>query len=423
MLGVEFLHESGSKYCSVEEKCAYIQVDIPDLIVGYAQGCSNSIFNIINDLSYIRKDFYNEMGINFIEESYNLCHEDKIYYKSGKVLSGNFYFYISCANDLDNILKIDVPPLNNIPGPTEIVNCKGNDGNVTCSEGFCTYYNIVFNDTMRHVSVIKDFYGCPSDFYNTLYNIQEEFALPNLFFFESGKSCSQRTNSYNYEFFMENIIYFYQSCDTNINIISNQLHDYKKNFSIENIMYGECYYLVNGYFSQTDEDIGNIETLCDTKYCVTLTINEYDTTGLFMGCSSDLNQYLNVINKKQKNLFGSKIDEYIEICNNGETLSINYENNFSMSINCNNSIKSIINEKILSTTNKEILPKYKDEMLVEEEIEYTTFPEKEIAIIKKSLHYDSTIGSERLKNGCYQNTVLFFNLQIIFLIVIFCTKF
>uniref|UniRef100_A0AAF5I150 Uncharacterized protein n=1 Tax=Strongyloides stercoralis TaxID=6248 RepID=A0AAF5I150_STRER len=342
MLGVEFLRSIETDICSIREKCAYLQVDIPDLMIGQVQGCSNKIFDIINDLLYDRKDFINEMPENFIEKAKNACYKNDHIYIRGKLLSGEFYFYMACSYNHDYIVKDYAPYLPPIPGPSDNVQCKKNnyEGDYMCSEGYCTYIQLIFNNTLKHITLFHEFYGCPSDYFNYLYDMQQNYALKETFFQSLGGSCSQYSSLEKYDFYKENIIYIYQNCNPDINNIISNVPQLPNILDYDNNIYGECYYLVNGYLSNSDEDIGNVETLCNQKHCVTLTINVNEVSGIFMGCSSELRKYLNVINKKSSNLIESKIEEYIYNCNNGGTTSVSYDETFSMTINCNNTVTS-----------------------------------------------------------------------------------
>ncbi|CEF66484.1 Hypothetical protein SRAE_2000115200 [Strongyloides ratti] len=340
MLGVEFLRTAEIETCNIGEKCAYLQVDIPDLMIGQVQGCSNTIFDIINDLLYDRKDFINEMPKNFIEKAKDSCDENENIFIKGKILSGDFYFYLACSYNHNYITKNNAPYLPPIPGPSENVKCKRNnhEGEYICSEGYCTHIQINFNDTMKHVSLSNTFYGCPSEYFNYLYEMEQNYALPKTFFQNLGGSCSEYSSVEKYDFYMENVIYIYQNCNPDINMILNNIPQIPNIIEYDNNIIGECDYLVNGYLSNSDEDIGNVGTLCNSEHCVTLTINIDDVNGIFMGCSSELRQYLYVINKKTSNLIESKIEEYIDICNNGGTTSVSYDDIFSMTINCNNTV-------------------------------------------------------------------------------------
>uniref|UniRef100_A0A0N5CES8 SUEL-type lectin domain-containing protein n=1 Tax=Strongyloides papillosus TaxID=174720 RepID=A0A0N5CES8_STREA len=402
MLGVEFLHTAEVDLCNIGEKCGYLQVNIPDLMVGYVQGCSNTIFDIINDLLYDRKDLINEIPSNFIDEAKNKCNENNNIYIKGRILSGDFYFYLTCSYSYNYISKTDIPYLPPIPGPSESVKCKNNNKeDIVCFEGYCTFFSIIFNDTMKHMSFMKEFYGCPSEYFNYIYDFQQQYTLPKIFFQTLGSSCSQNSQIEKYDFYMENTLYIYQNCNPDINYIIDTMPQFPKLLEFNNNIYGECYYLVNGYLSNSDEDVGNTGTLCNSEHCVTLTINYEELNGIFMGCSSDLRQYLNVVNKKTSNLIDSKIEEYMNICNNGGTTSVTYDEIFSMTINCNNSVKP-----------------FEFKMIEDASVKNYT---EESNVSNSLLNQKMYVNEEIKTNDCGKIFLFFGNFNIFFVIFVFLT--
>uniref|UniRef100_A0A0N4ZUX0 Transmembrane domain-containing protein n=1 Tax=Parastrongyloides trichosuri TaxID=131310 RepID=A0A0N4ZUX0_PARTI len=321
--------------CQNATKCSYLQVNIPELMVGYVQDCETTNINLFANLTITRNDIFNTLPSNVILKMIGSCKNNVPYFVNGSSFSGDFYTYFSCSNDWNTISKQNVPPIPLLPNPSNSIMCRINSTSFkSCFEGYCSYFQYAINSTLSHQSEFRIFKGCPTDLFNYLFEVEFGYGHPfNNILVSIGESCINKNRKNLSKFLLEYQYDFYYDCNSNESLIESRIPQLPPP-SIMSPVYGKCNYEVSGYFVNSDLSIQNNIVYCAAPYCISISTTVNSNNGTFKGCGVDLEVYLRNIYLDADNNIPEKIESIVNNCSIGINFSENINSQSQIQIDC-----------------------------------------------------------------------------------------
>uniref|UniRef100_A0A0N5B5C8 ZP domain-containing protein n=1 Tax=Strongyloides papillosus TaxID=174720 RepID=A0A0N5B5C8_STREA len=176
LLGKLFQTNTTTKACQNNvDKCSYVSLNIPGLVIGSFSGCLQEIGIIFGRIAGRRLDVNDIFGQIYIPNTDSIdmklvCQRSTLGNGSHVIetITGDGIFFVHCYNQgeiYDNPLVRFDPPAKS----ADSVTCFNGIKLINCLEGYCGAFELSYIDQVRYVQISSIFQLCPNDLFNQMY--------------------------------------------------------------------------------------------------------------------------------------------------------------------------------------------------------------------------------------------------------------
>uniref|UniRef100_A0A0K0FXA6 Transmembrane protein n=1 Tax=Strongyloides venezuelensis TaxID=75913 RepID=A0A0K0FXA6_STRVS len=169
------------------DKCIYIAINIPALVIGNFSGCQDGVSETLSKIIHKRQDIL-DLFKPFIKNDNNNVYVDAICKSSNNInqteraqtMSGMMRLYSICYSqgqeNTESMIYFD-PPLNS----TSPVQCLDTfDKPLECKEGYCGIFQIAYLEGNGSTQKEREYASCPNDLINQLYLLKNDQVIKNI---------------------------------------------------------------------------------------------------------------------------------------------------------------------------------------------------------------------------------------------------
>uniref|UniRef100_A0A0K0FN37 ZP domain-containing protein n=1 Tax=Strongyloides venezuelensis TaxID=75913 RepID=A0A0K0FN37_STRVS len=301
-----------------DDKCATIVGYIPELFSGQYEDCSSNIFDFITQQLYvIRPDLKVELSSKkFLDDAKKNCENNLSFSIFGKLFPGNYSMFISCSNSGTDPSTEGAPEIPPVSSSKPLVICSnGNDSNILCKEGYCTFFEFSINNTEDFSTSDGKYYGCPNQLYDVMSTLLLDDDGANFDDLQTASNfCVEKKNStlkgtsQKYQYF------YYINCNADGKIVTKDIPRLPPR--IVSTKSKACPYESSGYFVNKTIKSESKTINCNEGYCAYVEARVFNVGGVFQGCPSSMENVLNEINNQTNGVLNNTLSDFIEKCNN-----------------------------------------------------------------------------------------------------------